>query len=228
MSQEALPILKTQNLTYRVDQTVLVDNISIEVQRGETLAVVGPSGAGKSTFLRLLNRLDEPTDGFVFIENQDYRKIPPAELRRQVGMVMQQPYLFPGTVQDNLRYGPLSRAEHLTDRSIEQLLERVNLAGFARRDTVSLSGGEAQRVSLARTLANNPKILLLDEPTSALDDESQADVEALITSIIQSKHITCLIVTHDSEQAARMARWAMLMDKGKLVISGTVEEVLHA
>lgn len=227
MSPEAA-VLRTENLSHRVDGTSLVDHISVKIGAGDVVAVVGPSGAGKSSFLRLLNRLDEPTEGTVFLEGVDYREIPPQELRRWVGMVMQSPYLFPGTVADNLRFGPQQRGKELSAEAIEELLARVNLSGYADRDVGYLSGGEAQRVSLARTLANEPEILLLDEPTSSLDDSTQRDVEGLICDIIRDGGLTALIVTHDTDQAQRMARQAMVMESGQLVNFGPVKEVLDA
>ncbi len=210
-------ILQTVNLSRVLAAKRLVDDISIEVQKGDVVAITGPSGAGKSSFLRLLNRLDEPTGGTVLLEGQDYKTIPPQEVRRRVGMVLQSPYLFPGSVADNIRFGPMQRGETERLESIEQLLEQVNLAGFASRDVGNLSGGEAQRVSLARTLANSPQILLLDEPTSALDETTEADVETLICGIIRDRNLSCLMVTHDAAQAQRMASHVMLMEAGRLV-----------
>src|SRR5215472_10866895 len=165
----AAVVLRTDHLGRRVGEKWIVHDVSLSVQRGELLGLVGPSGSGKSSLLRLLNRLDEPTSGTVFLEGQDYRQIPPRELRRRVGMVTQRPFLFPGDIASNLRFGPLQRGESLPDNEIAGLLERVGLAGFAGRNVANLSGGEQQRVSLARALANRPEILLLDEPTSALD-----------------------------------------------------------
>jgi len=127
----------------------LVEDVIFEVRTGEVLAIVGPSGSGKSSLLRLLNRLDEPTSGTVYVEGIDYRQIEPRELRRKLGLVNQRPYLFPGTVEDNLRFGPLQRGELLSQETIEQLLARVGLSGYASRNVANLSGGEAQRVSLA-------------------------------------------------------------------------------
>jgi putative ABC transport system ATP-binding protein len=226
--REEQVILQTEHLSRVVGDTHLVDDISVQVQQGSIVAIVGPSGAGKSSFLRLLNRLDEPTAGTVLLDGKDYRTNPPQELRRRVGMVMQSPYLFPGTVADNVRFGPRQRGEELPTASIERLLERVGLVGYADRGVSNLSGGEAQRVSLARTLANSPEVLLLDEPTSALDEATQRGVEDLICSIIHQRGLTCLIVTHDTRQAARMATHVMVLERGKLVEFGPVEEVLDA
>ncbi|MCA9952789.1 MAG: phosphate ABC transporter ATP-binding protein [Anaerolineales bacterium] len=221
-------VLRTHNLSRMVNGRSLVNNISIQVQKGDVLAIVGPSGAGKSSFLRLINRLDEPTSGTVFVHDQDYRDIPPRELRRRVGMVMQAPYLFPGTVADNLQFGPAQRAEQLSDDNISALLDQVGLSGFANRDISHLSGGEAQRVSLARTLANGTEILLLDEPTSALDDAAQQNIEVLLKRIIAQQNLTCLIITHDMDQAARLANRVLILKDGCLVQIGSITEVFNA
>lgn len=226
-SPKAQPILKTEKLSRVAQDVCLVDDVSVEVHCCDVIAVVGPSGAGKSSFLRLLNRLDEPTGGKVFFEGVDYREIPPRELRQKIGMVLQQPYLFPGTVADNIRFGPLQRGERFSDEKIEQLLQQVALSGYASREVSVLSGGEAQRVSVARTLANSPKILLLDEPTSSLDPASEGDVEELLVRIFREQSLTCLIVTHDMDQAQRMASKAMLMKDGRVKKIGTLAEVMQ-
>ena len=115
-------ILETDHLSRVVGGKHLVDDVSIQVCKGDIVAIVGPSGAGKSSFLRLLNRLDEPTEGTVYLEGIDYRTLPPQDLRRRVSMVMQLPYLFPGTVADNARFGPRQRGEVLPKVTIEHLL----------------------------------------------------------------------------------------------------------
>jgi putative ABC transport system ATP-binding protein len=222
------PILSARGLTREVEGKRLVDDVSLDVEPGQIIAIVGPSGAGKSSFLRLLNRLDEPTAGTVYLDGRDYREIPATELRRRVGMLMQAPNLFPGTVADNLRFGPAQRGETLAHDRIAELLDRVGLSGFADRDIGRLSGGEAQRVSLARTLANEPQVLLLDEPTSALDEDSREEVESLIMDVIHDRELTCLFVTHDATQARRLAGHAMVMEAGCCVTTGHVEEVLDA
>ncbi len=207
---------------------LLVDDLSFTVERGQVLAILGPSGSGKTTLLRMLNRLDEPTSGTVFLDGQDYRKIPAQELRRRVGMGMQRAYLFSGTVSDNIQFGPRQHKRSLTEAQITQLLEQVGLPGYAMRDAKTLSGGEAQRVAIARALANEPEILLLDEPTSALDETSKRTVEDLLCSIVRARHLTCVWVTHDRAQAQRVADCALLLEDGKAVGHGPVERLLHA
>jgi putative ABC transport system ATP-binding protein len=216
------------HLVRHVDGRNLVDDISLEVHRGEVLAVVGPSGAGKSSFLRLLNRLDEPTAGTVLLDGVDYRVIPPRELRRRVGMVTQRAFLFAGTVYQNVGFGPRQRGEVISETRAEELLTRVGLSGYADRDVANLSGGEAQRVSLARALANSPLALLLDEPTSALDDDAKSQVEGLIGDIIRDTGLTCIVVTHDFAQAARIATRVMVMQGGRAIRVGPVAEMRHA
>jgi len=221
-------VLRTEHLGRRVGEKWIVQDVSLEVYRGELLALVGPSGSGKSSLLRLLNRLDEPTSGTVFLEDQDYRQIAPQELRQRVGMVTQRPFLFPGDVASNLRFGPAQRGETLPDSEIASLLERVGLSGFAARNVANLSGGEQQRVSLARALANRPEILLLDEPTSALDEEAKIGVEDLIRSLVSAHGYTFVLVTHDRGQARRLCDRVAIIEAGRLVQHGTPAEVLDA
>ena len=218
--------LETEHLSRSVAERVLVSNISVHVQPGEVLAVVGPSGAGKSSFLRLLNRLDEPTGGTVRLNGHDYYELAPRELRRRVGMVMQTAYLFAGTVAANIAFGPLQNGDRFSPEQVAALLERVGLPGCQRRDVSNLSGGEAQRVSLARTLANAPEALLLDEPTSALDEGSARGIEELVRDIIRERRMTCVIVTHNTAQALRIADRTMILEAGKLVTIGPTKDVL--
>ena len=227
-SHDANNILRAENLGRNVGEKILVAGANFEVRQGESLAIVGPSGSGKSSLLRLLNRLDEPTSGTIYLDGVDYRQIAPRELRRRVGMVLQRPFLFPGTVVDNLQFGPRQRGEELSLSAAEELLSGLGLASFAARDVSNLSGGEAQRVSFARALANSPEALLLDEPTSALDDVAKRDVESLIQKIGRERGIPCILVTHDVAQAARLAQRVLVLETGRLVRSGSVKEVLGA
>ena len=229
-SQQVQPhvVLRAEKLSRVVADKTILSNISFDVAPGDLLGIVGASGSGKSSLLRLLNRLDEPSNGTVYIAGQDYRQLPPRELRRRIGMVTQRPFLFPGDVASNLRFGPAQRGETVPVEEIARLLERVGLTGFAEREVSVLSGGEQQRVSLARALANRPELLLLDEPTSALDEESKLGIEKLIGSLVMDQGLTCVMVTHDRDQARRMCNQVIMLEVGHLVQSGTTLEVLGA
>lgn len=228
MPQESTIVLHSEHLGRAVPSKILVADATFDVHQGETLAIVGPSGSGKTSLLRLLNRLDEPTTGTIYLDGADYRQIAPRELRRRVGMVTQRPFLFPRTVGENLRFGPRQWGENLPDDRVEELLAGVGLAGYAMRDVANLSGGEAQRVSFARTLANEPEVLLLDEPTSALDDDAKLGVEGLMHEVARERGLTCVLVTHDKAQAVRLAKRALLLEAGRIVRGGPAEEVLGA
>ncbi len=228
MSDAGDVLLRTERLSRVVGGRALVDGVSLDVRRGELLAVVGASGAGKSSLLRLLNRLDEPTGGTVHLAGHDYRALPPRELRRQVGMVMQTAALFPGTVAANVAFGPRQRGRDLDTAAVAALLRQVGLAGFEERDAESLSGGEAQRVAIARALANEPAVLLLDEPTSALDEAAKRGVEALLREVARARALTCVMVTHDLAQAARLATRVLVLAAGRVERVDDVREVLRA
>ena len=204
----------------------LVQDIRFSIEPAEVLGVIGPSGAGKSTLLRLINRLDEPTHGTVLFSGQDYRSIDTAILRRAIGMVMQRAYLFPGTVAENLAFGPLQQGRTMTGAEIDSLLSEVGLAGYADRDALTLSGGEAQRVAITRALANDPEVLLLDEPTSALDEAARDSVQRLLEGLIRERNLTCIWVTHSLEQARTMADRILVLEAGRIKTIGTPAEVL--
>jgi len=183
----------------RAGQCVL-GSVDMVVPDDGITALTGPSGSGKSTVLRLCNRLLVPDDGIVRFRGVDVAEIDPCTLRRRVGMVFQHPIPFAGTVSENLAVA----GEH-DPAAVARLLERVGLdAGFATRDARRLSGGEAQRMCLARTLATQPEALLVDEGTSALDDDATAVLEALVREEAQ-RGCPVLWVTHDLAQAERIA-----------------------
>ena len=225
-TEEHTTLLRTERLTRRADGGAIVEDVTLEVAAGDVLAVLGTSGSGKSSLLRLLNRLDEPTAGTVYLSGTDYRNVPARELRRRVGLVLQSAWLFPGTVADNLRYGPASRGEALDHATVERLLRRVDLEGYGERSVERLSGGEAQRVALARTLANRPQAILLDEPTSALDGPTRDHVESLLREIVAERRLACVLVTHDPGQARRLATRVVVLEHGRLARQGTPKEVL--
>jgi putative ABC transport system ATP-binding protein len=176
----------------------------------------------------MLNRLDEPTSGVVLLQGIDTREIDPRTLRRRVGMVMQQAYLFPGAAAANVRYGPAQHGILLNDSEVADLIQQVGMTGYQDRDVANLSGGEAQRISIARALANQPEVLLLDEPTSALDEVSKQDIEHLLASLVRERNMTCVWVTHDVAQARRVSDLVLKLEAGDAVGFGTSQELLHA
>jgi putative ABC transport system ATP-binding protein len=218
--------LRADELRYTVGGETILDGVSIAVDAGETMAVVGPSGAGKSSFLRLLNRLDEPTGGTVYLDGTDYRRLDPRTLRKRVGLVPQQPALRDGTVGENVTIGPRLRGDSVTEERLAGLLGAVGLSGYADRDVGDLSGGEAQRVAIARTVANDPDVLLLDEPTASLDSEAEEDVERLLTDLLATGERTAVLVTHDERQAARLADRVARIAAGRVVDLGVPREVI--
>jgi putative ABC transport system ATP-binding protein len=221
-------VLRAEHLGRTVRDKILVEDVNFELRKGGVLAITGSSGSGKTSLLRLLNRLDEPTSGTVLVEGADYHNIEARDLRRKLGMVTQRPYLFPGSVADNLRFGPAQRGETLPLETIEELLTQVGLKDYSGRDVANLSGGEAQRVSVARALANSPLALLLDEPTAALDEAAKLEVESAIQKVMRDQGLTCIVVTHDIAQAARLAERALVVEHGRTVRAGPVGEVLRA
>jgi len=139
---------------------------------------------------------------------------------------MQRAYLFPGTIAENIAFGPRQHGATITTAQVEALLAEVGLDGYASRDALTLSGGEAQRVAITRALANEPEVLLLDEPTSALDESSRGSVERLLERLIRERHLTCLWVTHSPEQARAMADRVLVVEAGRMKALGTPDEVL--
>lgn len=218
--------LRAENLRFDVEGDRILDGVSLEVGSGETMAVVGPSGAGKSSLLRLLNRLDEPTGGTVYLDGTDYRTLDPQRLRKRVGLVPQNPALRPGTVRENVTIGPRLRGETVSEERLAELLVAVGLEGYADRETSDLSGGEAQRVAIARTVVNDPEVILLDEPTSSLDSAAEAEVERLLADLLASGERTAILVTHDERQAERLADRVARMRAGRIVDVGTPREVI--
>lgn len=218
--------MEARALSYSAGGQVIVDAVSFAVAEREVLAVIGPSGAGKSSLLRLLNRLDEPTGGTVYLDGRDYLEIPPQQLRRRVGYVPQQPALRDGTVLENVTIGPRLRGETIDEGDVRRLLARVDLDGFETRAAADLSGGERQRVAIARSIFNEPEVLLLDEPTSSLDAAAEARVETLLTELISEFDLTCVLVTHDRTQAKRLAERVAVFEEGRIASIGDPEQVI--
>lgn len=187
----------------------MLTDVSFVVEPGAT-ALLGPSGSGKSTVLRLLNRLADPDEGVVRMDGDDVRSLDVLDLRRRALLVPQLPAPLPGSVADNVRFGP-----SLVGRSVdvEPLLERAGLdRSYAGRDASQLSVGEQQRVMLARALALEPEVLLLDEPTSALDESARDAIEATLAEL--GERMSIVLVTHDRAQAERLTTRTVRIERG--------------
>lgn len=226
ISGKAKISVKGLNLSLEGQPNVL-KNISLTFVDGKISALIGPSGSGKSTLLRCLNRLWEPPVGSVFFNDQDITSIDVLALRQRVGMVLQSAILFPGTVEDNVSYGPMLHGKPISRERVKELLEMVSLEGdLIDKGADSLSGGQAQRVSIARTLANEPEVLLLDEPTSALDPSATRSVEETLRRLRDELGLTVILVSHSLDQVGRIADYSTLLVKGEIVESGTPDHLL--
>jgi ABC-type cobalamin/Fe3+-siderophores transport system ATPase subunit len=216
-------LFELDQVTYSRAGVVVLRDVTIRLPVGAS-SVVGPSGSGKSTLLRLLNRLADPDTGRVAYEGRDVRELDPLELRREVSLVPQLPALIDGTVHDNVAYGPRLVGRSFDTRSC---LELAGLdPAFADRDASKLSVGEQQRVMLARALALEPRVLLLDEPTSALDEAAREAVEGTLRRLRVRTGISIVLVTHDIEQARRLADYVVRIESGSITAQGSMAEVL--
>jgi putative ABC transport system ATP-binding protein len=216
-------LFELENVSYSRAGKLVLRELDARLPVGAS-SVVGPSGSGKSTLLRLLNRLADPDEGRVVYEGTDVRERDPLELRREVSLVPQLPALIDGTVHDNVAYGPRLAGHSFDARSC------LELAGldpdFEDRDAAKLSVGEQQRVMLARALALEPRVLLLDEPTSALDRAARDAVEATLEGLRARTSISTVVVTHDMDQARRLAEYVVRLESGRVTAQGPIDEVL--
>jgi phosphate transport system ATP-binding protein len=229
--------MRTEELGVAYSGKPAVKSVSLEVNKGEVLALIGPSGCGKTTLLRSLNRLVDQTptatrSGTILLDDGDVDRLEVTELRRKVGMVFQQPNPFPMSIFDNVAYGLRERGSKRPSRSalrpaVEDALSRAGLLDEVKDNlghpALRLSGGQQQRLCIGRSLAVNPEVLLLDEPCSALDPRSTAAIEELIMKL--RSEIAIVIVTHNLQQAYRVADRVAFMYLGDLVEYGKADDV---
>jgi putrescine transport system ATP-binding protein len=218
--------LRVERLTKRFDETTAVDEVSMSIAKGEIFALLGSSGCGKSTLLRMLAGFESPSSGAMYLEGQEFSRLRAYE--RPINMMFQSYALFPHlTVRENVAFG-LKRHKWPAQRvqeQVERMLALVQLKPYAKRKPHQLSGGQQQRVALARSLALEPRLLLLDEPLGALDRKLREQTQFELHSIIKSVGVTCVLVTHDQEEAMTMADRIAIMSAGRLVQVGAPREI---
>jgi len=215
-------LVKFDRVTKKFDETIAVDDVSLEIHQGEIFALLGGSGSGKSTLLRMLAGFERPTEGRIYLDGVDITDMPPYE--RPINMMFQSYALFPHmTVAQNIAFGlkqdrlPASEI----DARVEEMLKLVHMTPYARRKPHQLSGGQRQRVALARSLAKRPKLLLLDEPMGALDKKLRSQMQLELVEIIERVGVTCVMVTHDQEEAMTMAQRIAIMHQGWIAQIGS-------
>ena len=217
-----MDILTALGLCCTREETAILQEIDIQIAKGDCVSIVGPSGSGKSTLLRLLADLMSPSDGQLLFKGKDYRDYPPELLRREISYAVQQPVLFGRTVADNVCFPYVVRSEKPDQKRIRELFDALRLTeDLWDKDIYTLSGGEKQRIALMRNLLFPPEVLLLDEITSALDEDNARLIEQLIHAFNQTG-VTVVWVTHDLVQSGGIFDRRLIIDKGRLV----KEEVL--
>ncbi len=218
--------LQTYQLVKRFDGVTAVDDVSLTINKGEIFALLGSSGCGKSTLLRMLAGFETPTSGRITLAGSDIAAMPPFE--RPINMMFQSYALFPHlSVWDNIAFG-LKREgmpkEQIAQR-VAEMLALTQMQDFAQRKPQQLSGGQQQRVALARSLAKKPQLLLLDEPLGALDKKLRERTQFELVNILESVGVTCVMVTHDQEEAMAMASRIAVMSQGRVLQVGTPKEI---
>lgn len=223
-------MIEIKNLHKSFGKNEILKGINQSVSESEVLCIIGPSGSGKSTMLRLINMLETPTKGEIYIDGEKIAEKNINRIRTKMGMVFQNFNLFPHlTVLDNITIGPvnvknISKAE--AEKEAVKLLEKVGLKDKANSYPKSLSGGQQQRVAIARALAMNPEIMLFDEPTSALDPEMVGEVLDVMKSLAK-EGLAMIVVTHEMGFAKEVADRVIFMDEGIIIEEGTPDEVLE-
>jgi osmoprotectant transport system ATP-binding protein len=224
-------MIRLERVTKVYGETIAVNDFSLEVDEGEVCVLIGPSGCGKTTTLRMVNHLIEPTSGRIFVNGKDTSQIKPERLRQSIGYAIQSVGLFPHlTVAANIATVPelLHWEKNRIAHRVEELLNLVKLnpTEYAKKYPSQLSGGEAQRIGVARALAANPPILLMDEPFGAVDPLTRERLQDQFVRIQQALKKTVILVTHDLDEAIRLADRIAIMDSGKLVQYDTPETIL--
>ena len=223
------PYIQIENVTKKFGDFTAIDNLTLDIYKNEFFSLLGPSGCGKTTLLRMLAGFEKITDGKILLDGEDISEIPPH--LRPINMMFQSYALFPHmTVEKNIAFGLKQdkMPENLINQRVEEMLELVELTDFAKRKPNQLSGGQSQRVALARSLAKRPKLLLLDEPLGALDKRLREQTQFELMDIQEKLKVTFVIVTHDQEEAMTVSSRIGVMDSGNLIQVATPAEIYEA
>ena len=224
-------MLKIKNLKKSFNGVKVLKNINLEVEKGERIGIIGPSGSGKSTLLRCINRMTNPTSGFIYFNDILLTNENITEYRQKIGMVFQTFNLFNNlTVLNNIILAPVKlglMTEQDAKKKACEYLKKINLIDKINVYPQSLSGGERQRVAIIRTLMTNPEIILFDEPTSALDPEMVKEVQELMLKLA-ADGMTMIIVTHEVSFVKKVATKIIFLDEGKIVCSGTYQDLINS
>lgn len=222
-------LLKIERVSKLFDEVRAVDDVSLSIYQGEIFALLGGSGSGKSTLLRMLAGFDKPSEGRIYLDGVDITDMPPHE--RPINMMFQSYALFPHmSVEQNIAFGlkqdKLPKDE-ITAR-VQEMLKLVHMEEYAKRRPAQLSGGQRQRVALARSLAKRPKLLLLDEPMGALDKKLRTQMQLEVVDILEAVGVTCVMVTHDQEEAMTMAERISIMNDGWIAQTGSPMDIYES
>ncbi|GAB4461631.1 MAG: ABC transporter ATP-binding protein [Anaerolineales bacterium] len=226
MTSPTQPAIRFENVSKYFGSVKAVEQANLEIEDGEFFSLLGPSGSGKTTCLRMIAGFETPTSGHIFLYGQDVSNLPPYE--RDVNTVFQDYALFPHmSVGDNIAYGLMVKGVPKPERMkrVDEMLDLVQLTGYADRKPSQLSGGQRQRVALARALINHPKVLLLDEPLGALDLKLRQQMQVELKAIQKRVGITFIFVTHDQEEALTMSDRIAVFNEGRIVQVGTPAEI---
>lgn len=227
-----MEIIRLEHVTKSFDGQKVLDDLSLSVNEGEFLTVIGRSGCGKTTMLRLINGLQKPDSGKVYVEGEDVDNTDLIALRRRIGYVIQNKGLFPHmTVEKNISYVPVISGKKNKEENHRQALRLLKLVGLeesmAGRYPSELSGGQQQRVGIARALASDAKILLMDEPFGALDEITKRAMQDEVLSLQAQLHMTIVFITHDIREAMKLGDRVLVMEQGKIAQLDTPEMILR-
>jgi len=226
---QAKVLLKIERVSKLFDDVRAVDDVSLNINQGEIFALLGGSGSGKSTLLRMLAGFEKPTEGRIYLDGEDITDMPPHE--RPINMMFQSYALFPHmSVEQNIAFG-LKQDKLPKDEiaaRVKEMLKLVHMEQYAKRKPAQLSGGQRQRVALARSLAKRPKLLLLDEPMGALDKKLRTQMQLEVVDILEAVGVTCVMVTHDQEEAMTMAERISIMNEGWIAQTGSPMDIYES